>query len=295
MKLFYEQFFTAIFQCYQPLYERSIIVDLSKKDLDHYLQQAVIASKKTGDVLLEMMPMDHKLNAQERSKLIDDVDHKSDDCLYNSIREVFPDHQYISVGTKNQTFFKEGYLWVLDPLVGLGNFARGDPHYAISSALMIDGIIVAGVVYNPVFKELFTAVKGHGSFLNDKPIRVSNTDKLENSLLSIRFPYDIHNRKVTNLSIFNHLIMKAEGIMNNGTATLDLAYAACGQYDGFWALNMNPGDLTAAVLLIEEAGGKVTTLSGENYFIESMEILGTNGTIHQEVIDAISEISKESW
>ncbi len=270
-------------------------MDLSEKDLDHYLQQAVIAAKKTGDVLLKMMPMDHRLNAQERSKLMDDVDHKSDDCLYESIREVFPDHQYISVGTENQIFHKEGFLWVLDPLVGLGNFAHGDPHYAISAALIVDGIIVAGVVYNPVFNELFTALKGYGSFLNGKPIRVSNTEKMENSLLSIRFPYDIHDGKVTNLSIFNHIIMKAEGILNNGTATLDLAYVACGQYDGFWALNMNPWDLTAAVLLIEEAGGKVTTLTDEDYFIESTEILGTNGTIHQEVIDAIFEIPKESW
>ncbi len=270
-------------------------MDLNKKDLDHFLEQAVIASKKTGDVLLGMMPMDHRLNAQERSNLMDEADQKSCDCLYDSIHKDFPDHEYISVGTENQTFFKEGFLWVLDPLVGLGNFAHGDQHYAISAALMVDGITVAGVVYNPVFNELFTAIRGHGSFLNGKSINVSNTDKLEHSLLALRFPYDIHDGKITNLSIFNHLIMKAEGILNNGTATLDLAYVACGQYDGFWALNMNPWDLTAAVLLIEEAGGKVTTLSGEDYFIESMEILGTNGTIHQEVIDAISEVPQESW
>ena len=163
-------------------------MDLSKRDLDHFLQQAVIASKKTGDVLLKMMPTDHRLNAQERSKLMDDVDHKSDDCLYNSIREVFPDHQYISVGTENQTFFKEGYLWVLDPLVGLGNFAHGDPHYAISAALVVDGIIVAGVVYNPVFNELLPPLKdmAHSSMKNRSKFQIQISWKTH------FFRYDFH-------------------------------------------------------------------------------------------------------
>jgi myo-inositol-1(or 4)-monophosphatase len=270
-------------------------VELHEKDLDHFLEKAVTASKKTGDTLRGMMPVDHRLNAQERLNLIDEADHKSHDSLYDSIREAFPEHEYVSAATENQTFFKEGYLWVLDPLIGLVNFSHGDPHYSISAALMVDGITVAGVVYNPVFNELFTAIKGHGSFLNGKSIRVSNTDTLKHSLLATRFPYDIRDGKTTNLGIFNHLITKTEGIFNNSTATFDLANVACGQYDGFWALHMSPWDLTAAILLIKEAGGKVTTLSGEDYFTDSKEILATNGAFHQEVVDTISEIPQKSW
>lgn len=258
-----------------------------------HLKLAVIAVKKAGTWLLEMFPVDHGLDSQERSTLMDEADRKVHDCIYDTLNNDFPDYKYISVYTKNQTYYEDKPLWVMDPIVGLGNFSHGDPHLAISIALMINGFTVVAVVYNPIFNELFTAIKGQGAFLNDKRIQVSKTKKLEHALLSTRFPYDIRDGKVTNLTLFNHFILKAEGVLNNGTATLDLAYVASGRYDGFWSLRMNPWDLTAAVLLIEEAGGKVTDLTGDNYLTESMEILATNGTIHQEILDAIASINSK--
>jgi len=256
-------------------------------------EQAVIAAKKGGSRLLEMFPVNHGLSSKEQSRLMNDADLEIHDCIYDAIHKDFPDYEYISVYTENQTYHKDKPLWVIDPIVGLGNFVHGDPHFAISIALMINGVTVVAIVYNPVFNELFTATKGGGAFLNDKQIHVSKTKKLESALLSTRFPYDIRDNKVTNLSLFNHLIIKAESVRNNATATLDLAYVASGQYDGFWALRMNPWDLTAGVLLIEEAGGKVTQLTGENYLTESREILATNEAIHQEIIDTIASIPNE--
>ncbi len=259
---------------------------------DH-LQKAIIVAKKAGEMLIDLIPSHHSLNSKERLRLMDVADRGVHDCIYNALCEDFIDYKYISVYTENQIFYKDKPLWVIDPIVGLGNFSHGDPHFAVSIALMINGVTVVALIYNPIFNELFTAIKSQGAFLNEKRIQVSKTKKLEHALLSTRFPYDIHDGKVTNLNLFNHLILKAESVLNNATATLDLAYVASGQYDGFWALHMNPWDLTAAVLLIEEAGGKITTLSGETYMTESLEILATNAIIHKEIIKTVSKVPKE--
>jgi myo-inositol-1(or 4)-monophosphatase len=257
---------------------------------EKHLELAIRASQKAGALLLELFPADHDLNSSERLAFVDKVDRKVHRCIYETIILQFPDYGYISVYTKNQTFFKDRPLWVLDPIVGLGNYGHGDPGFAISIALMLEGVTEIAVVYNPVFDQMFTAIRGQGALLNGKSICVSKTERLNEALLSTRFPYDLLDRKVTNLELFNELILKAEGIRNNATATLDLAYVASGQYDGFWAVNMNPWDLTAAVLLIEEAGGKVSTLSNKNYVTESKEILATNGKIHQEIIETIASV-----
>lgn len=258
-----------------------------------YKEKAIAAAKKAREVLLEKFPVKHGLNSQQRSDLMNVADREVHDCIYLALSKDYPDHEYISVYTGNQTFFKDRPLWVFDPIVGLGNYGHGDPGFALSIALMLNGTTEVAVIYNPVFDELFTTIKGQGAFCNDKPIHVSNTDQLKSALLSTRFPYDIREGKTTNLMLFNHLIMQAEGVLNNGTATLDLAYVAKGRYDGFWAMRMNPWDLTAAVLLIEEAGGKVSALSGKGYLTESREILATNGIIHQEILEAIAEIPKK--
>ncbi len=259
-----------------------------------HLEKAVIAAKQAGNLVLEMIPKNHQLNTEERLLLMDEADRKVHDSIYDTLCNDFLEYEYISVYTENQIFYKNKPLWVIDPIVGLGNFSHGDPHFAVSIALMINGVTVVALIYNPIFNELFTAIKEQGAFLNEKQIHVSKTKKLEHALLSTRFPYDIRNSKVTNLNLFNNLIMKSEGVLNNATATLDLAYVASGQYDGFWALQMNPWDLVAATLLIQEAGGKVSTLSGEYYFTESTEILATNANIHEEIIEVISKVPRES-
>ncbi|WP_027078822.1 inositol monophosphatase family protein [Maribacter antarcticus] len=256
-----------------------------------HLEKAVIVARKSGAILLDLIPKNHNLNSEERYKLMAEVDLKVHDCIFNDLNVDFTDYKYVSAYTKNQFFYKDKPLWVIDPVVGLGNFSHGDPHFAISIALMINGVTVAALVYNPVFNELFTAIKNNGAFLNQKRIHVSKTTSLKHALLSTRFPYNIREGKVTNLGLFNHLIMKAESVLNKATATLDLAYVASGQYDGFWALEMNPWDLTAGILLIKEAGGKVTTFTGENHVAESVEILATNGSIHQETLKSIASIT----
>ncbi len=258
-----------------------------------HLVKAISAAKEAGEMLIDLIPSDHRLNSEERSKLMDDADRKVHDCIYDILNIDFPEYKYISVYTENKIFYKDKPLWVIDPIVGLGNFSHGDPHFAVSIALMINGVTVVALIYNPIFNELFTAIKSQGAFLNEKRIHVSKTKKLEHALLSTRFPYDIRHGNVTNLNLFNKLIMEAEGVLNNGTATLDLAYVASGQFDGFWALHMKPWDLTAAVLLIEEAGGRVSTLSGETYMTESLGILATNAIIHKEIVNVISKAPKE--
>ncbi len=255
----------------------------------NYLKVARNIAKKSGELLVERLPSELNLAVRQRRILMESADREVHDYMYNELKLHYPSHSFISVFSKNQKFHKDRPQWVIDPIVGLANFGHGDPGFALSIAFVENGITELAVVYSPIFEQLFTAIKGGGTYLNGQKIQVSRTGELQDSLLSTRFPYDIRTSNVTNLEIFAELILKAESVRNNATASLDLAYVASGQYDGFWAINMNPWDLVAAALLVEEAGGKVTGLSGEPYQMEFGNILATNGVIHNEVVKAITE------
>lgn len=254
-----------------------------------YIDQAILAAKKAGKLLLQLTPT-ILLSPTERKALVANADRTVHDCIYETLIEAFPKPNYISVYSENQIFLTEGALWIVDPLVGSGNFGHGNPHYAISIALNIDDVTALGVIYNPVFDELFTCLKGHGAYLNNSSISVSKTPYLIDALLSTRFPYDLSKKDQSTLNVYNDLVLNSEGVLNHATATLDLAYVAAGRFDGFWATGMNPWDLTAAALLVKEAGGEVTTLSGDQHFTKCTDIIATNGAIHLEVVNVISKI-----
>jgi myo-inositol-1(or 4)-monophosphatase len=258
-----------------------------------YIKHAILAAKKAGKLLIELTPT-IPLSAIERKTLVDEADRKVHDSIYETLKKAFPNQPYLSVFSENQSFITDGALWIIDPIVGLGNFGHGNPHYALSIALNIDDLTNVGVIYNPVFDELFTCIIGQGAYLNNNLISVSKTSHLKHALLSTRFPYDLSKEDPSTLNIYHDMTLNTEGVLNHATATLDLAYVAAGRIDGFWAKGMNAWDLTAAALLIKEAGGKVTTLSGNNHSMESTEIIATNGAIHKEVLNIISKKIKET-
>ncbi len=254
-----------------------------------YLKVAKDIANKAGELLVERFPIGSNLTVQQRGNLMDSADRDVHDLIHDGLKLHFPTHILISVFTENQQFHVDRPFWVIDPIVGLGNFGHGDSGFALSIAYVDHGITQLAVVYNPILGQMFTAHRNRGSYLNGQKIWVSKTVELKHSLLSTRFPYDIKTAKETNLRAFNKLILKAESVRNNATATLDMAYVASGQYDGFWAIDMNPWDLIAATLLVEEAGGSVSGVCGEQYDIQSKDVLVTNGLIHDEVLDVLSQ------
>jgi len=268
---------------------------IPKDDLDRFQEQAVIAVRRAGALLEPVASWLRDTAYEQRADLVKNADNELLACMLETLTASFPDYNYLSYASEDTTPNKEGRLWIVDPLVGTTNFIYGYPYYAISTALLIDGVIVLGNVYNPATDELFTAAKGQGAFLNGEPIRVSTTAELNQSFLATRFPYDMRDGRPTNLGLFSHLAVNAKAIQSDGSATLDLAFVAAGRFDGFWEMRLSPWDLAAGVLLIEEAGGTVSRLSGEPYAIESPDLLATNGMIHAGVLEAITEVPPESW
>jgi myo-inositol-1(or 4)-monophosphatase len=220
--------------------------------------------------------------------IVTDADRASEDLILETIRREFPSHDILTEETPTE---KSGskYLWLVDPLDGTVNFAHGYPVFAVSIALMVDGSPVAGMVHNPVRAETFSAFRNGGAFLNGTPIRVSNADRLERSVVATGFPYDKAFSLENNLAEFSRVLMKVQGMRRGGSAATDLAYVASGRLDGFWELKLKPWDMAAGMLLVEEACGRVTDRTGRPTNVYTASIVATNGLIHDLLVGVLSE------
>jgi myo-inositol-1(or 4)-monophosphatase len=207
------------------------------------------------------------------------------------LAEAFPDHGvYGEEGTRDR--MDGAFRWYVDPLDGTTNFAHGFPQFCVSLGLEQrppdlqsgqDGTLVAGVIYDPMRDELFTAERGHGAWLNGKPMHVSQTPVLAESLLATGFPSKKRHDS-PNIHFYHEFTLRSHGVRRAGSAALDLAYVAAGRLEAFWEFNLNPWDTAAGILLVEEAGGKVTDFSGAHFQLNSNEILSSNGLIQDELI-----------
>jgi myo-inositol-1(or 4)-monophosphatase len=205
--------------------------------------------------------------------------------------EVFPDHGiYGEEGTRER--LDQQYRWYVDPLDGTTNFAHGIPHFCVSMGLEKrtpglapdqDGTLVAGVIYNPMLDELFAAERGQGASLNGRPIHASRVPDLAESLVATGFP-SRKRHDSPNIHFYQEFTLRSHGVRRAGSAALDLAYVACGRFESFWEFHLNPWDTAAGVLLITEAGGRVTDFSGGPFQLNSREVLATNGLVHNELI-----------
>jgi myo-inositol-1(or 4)-monophosphatase len=211
--------------------------------------------------------------------------------------EAFPEHGiYGEEGTRER--MENEYRWYVDPLDGTTNFAHGFPHFCVSMGLERrtaetkpeeDGTLMAAVIYDPLLNELFTAERGRGAGLNGKPMRVSRTLELAESLLATGFPS--HKRHASpNIHFYQEFTLRSHGVRRAGSAALDLAYVACGRMDAFWEFNLNPWDTAAGILLIEEAGGQVTDFAGNHFRLDSREVLASNGLVHEELIGLFADM-----
>ena len=252
----------------------------------NYFDTAVKAAREAGAVLQDSIGKIKDVGLKAKNDLVTDIDHLSENLIVDLIKSSYPDHSILAE-EGGMTGKKSEYNWLIDPLDGTMNYVHTYPFYSVSIALENKGEVILGVVYDPVKDELYTAETGKGAYLNGSIIKPSNTDKLGDSLLSTGFLHEDESLVEKNLKHFSNFIWRARGVRRDGSAALDLCYVACGRYDGFWELGLHAWDMAAGAFIIEEAGGIVTNLSGGSFTAHRGEIVATNGTIHDQVVDLL--------
>jgi len=271
--------------------EKKVPINMDHKNMDDVkiLETAKTAALKAGKYLAENYGNVKQPDVEFKGEinLVTKHDKKSQGIIHNIIEKEFPHHSILA--EEDLEIQKEkDTLWLIDPLDGTTNFTYSLPIFSVSIALLEKGVPYIGVVYAPLLNELFHAVKGKGAFLNNKRISVSKETDLGKSILGTGFPYDVRESKVNNLEHFSRFIVKARAIRRMGSAAIDLAYTAAGRFDGFWELKLHPWDTAAAVLLVQEAGGKVTDFKGNPFNPFMKEVLASNGSIHDHMLQILS-------
>jgi len=230
-----------------------------------------------------------KIEYKGDADLVTAADRAAEKLIVERLQARWPEHGIVGEeGTRSET--GADYRWFVDPLDGTTNFAHGYPVFCVSIALARkDDQLEAGVLYDPTRNELFAAERGHGATLNGKPLLVSKTARLAESILGTGFPS--HKRHQNpNIHFYQQLTLRSHGVRRAGSAALDLANVAAGRYDGFWEFNLNSWDTAAGVLIVQESGGVVTRFDGSPFRLDSREVLATNGLIHEEVLTNFREI-----
>ncbi|MFQ6109152.1 MAG: inositol monophosphatase family protein [Candidatus Aminicenantales bacterium] len=255
-------------------------------NIEVYLKEAFFIARKAGGVLKANIDKPSEVSFKGVVDLVTDLDTQAQRIIFEHLSSRFPDHDFL--GEEGLCRRKGGDLrWIIDPLDGTTNYAHSFPVFCVSLALESKGEIVLGVVYDPMRKELFSAVKGKGAFLDGKKIRVSSVDELDKSLVATGFPYDLRESSVNNIDHFNNFLLRVQAIRRCGSAALDLCYVACGRFDGFWELKLHPWDVAAGALIVQEAGGCVSGFQNQMFSIFGTEILATNGQIHQQMVEVL--------
>jgi len=229
--------------------------------------------------------------------LVTEADRASERLIVERLHAVFPEHGvYGEEGTRSN--IDREYRWYIDPLDGTTNFAHGFPVFCVSMGLerrtpslpmLQDGEVVAGIIYDPLRDELFTAEKGNGAYLNGAPIHVSRVSDLAEALLATGFPSRKRHDN-PNIHFYQEFTLRSHGVRRPGAAALDLAYTACGRIDAYWEFNLNPWDTSAGALLVTEAAGSMTTFDGSPFRLDSKEVLATNGLLRDELLGFFQEM-----
>lgn len=245
-------------------------------------------AREAGALLMRYFDQHIKIEYKGEADLVTAADRKSETLIRQRIRETWPGHDVLGEEEGLRDTGSE-YRWYVDPLDGTTNFAHGFPVFCVSMALQHKGETIAGVCYDPTRDELFAAERGKGATLNGRAIQVSKTAKLAESLVGTGFPS--HKRhKNPNIYFYHQLTLRSHGVRRAGSAALDLCYVACGRLDGFWEFNLNPWDTAAGVLLVQEAGGRVTDFHGGPFQLHSRETVASNGVIHAEMLHEFEQI-----
>jgi len=257
--------------------------------MSRYLPELEHIAREAGALLMSYFDRHIKIEYKGEVDLVTAADRASEKLIVERLKEKWPEHGIVGEeGTRSHTGAE--FRWFVDPLDGTTNFAHGYPVFCVSIALARqDDELEVGVLYDPTRDEMFSAERGSGATLNGRAIDVSQTTRLAEAILGTGFPS--HKRhKNPNIYFYHQITLRSHGVRRAGSAALDLANVAAGRYDGFWEFNLNPWDTAAGVLIVQEAGGKVTRFDGTPFQLDSREVLASNGLIHDEVVEEFREI-----
>ncbi len=265
---------------------------LNEENPSSFLPVMSSIAREGGALLMQYFQSGLKIEYKGDADLVTAADRASEALIRERIKKCYPTHDVLG---EEQGLNDQGsdYRWYVDPLDGTTNFAHGYPVFCVSMALehrSAEGARrVAGVVYDPTRDELFTAEFGKGAQLNGEPIRVSSASQLKECLVATGFPS--HKRhKNPNIFFYHQITLRTHGVRRAGSAALDLCNVACGRFDGFWEFNLNPWDTAAGTLIVEEAGGKVSSFDGTAFQLNSRETLASNGAVHEALVHEFQAI-----
>jgi myo-inositol-1(or 4)-monophosphatase len=249
---------------------------------------AIRAARKAGSIINRAALDGGALNVRSKraNDFVTQVDGAAEQAVMEVVRKSYPDHGFIAEES-GETNAEAEFLWIIDPLDGTTNFIHGFPQYAVSVAVQRRGALTHAVVYDPSRNELFTASKGQGAYLNDRRIRVSKCQRLDDALVGTGFPFKELGRLDLYTRQLSRMMKTSSGVRRAGAAALDLAYVACGRLDAFWELGLAPWDMAAGALLITEAGGLVADLSGEQSFMQNGDVVAATPKVFPGMLEAM--------
>jgi myo-inositol-1(or 4)-monophosphatase len=254
------------------------------------LDIAIQAAQEAGQFLRDSLGKVKNVEVKkgEERNLVSEIDKGSEAKIIRIIRGRFPGHGILAEESGGSALTGE-YRWIIDPLDGTTNFLHGVPIFCVTIAVEHKGTVIAGVTYDPNREELYTAEKGGGAYLNGNRLEVSRATEMINSLFVTGFPYDIENNPDHPAEHFVNFLMATRGVRRLGSAALDLAYVASGRFDGFWEVALNPWDMAAGALFVNEAGGRTTDFDGTPLDIYRKQVLATNGLVHRTALEILAK------
>jgi myo-inositol-1(or 4)-monophosphatase len=255
------------------------------------LRVAIEAARRAGDLLRRELRGPRRIAFKGTpTNLVTEMDARAEALIVEALRAAFPDDALLAE-EGGSAAGRSGRRWIIDPLDGTTNYAHGIPIFAVSIALETGGRVGVGVVYDPNHGELFTAERGAGAFVNGERLAVSSAASLDGSLLCTGFPYDVRETPHNNFRQYTTFSLRTQGVRRMGSAVIYLAYVAAGRLDGYWELRLGPWDAAAGSLLVEEAGGRVTSVTGGPLDLAQPSIIASNGLIHEEMLRTLREVA----
>ena len=264
-------------------------------DLHDVRDTAAAIAREAGALLLDGFGREKHIHTKSSAvDFVTQFDTAAEARITARLREAFPGHGLLGEEGTDESG-AQPFTWIIDPLDGTSNYAHGFPVFCVSLALYEGRRPLVGVIYDPVHEECFAATAGGGAFISDRhgrrALRVSEADALVGSLLATGFPYDVHTSPLDNAAYVARFIKRAFGLRRAGSAALDMAYVAAGRLDGYWEFKVHAWDVAAGILLVQEAGGRVTFIDGQPLALaRQMHILASNGRIHEAMLEVIREV-----
>ncbi len=249
------------------------------------------AARRAGRVLADRFEGERTIEYKGGIDLVTDADRAAEEACLGFIRSEFPDHAILA--EESGASRGESYRWIVDPLDGTTNYSHRVPHFCVSVAVEGAEGLLAGVVFDPLRQELFAASRGGGATLNGRPISIGRIQTLDKALLCTGFPYDVREKPDAPLGLFNRIMRHAQGIRRTGSAALDLAYVACGRFDGFFEFGLKPWDIAAGALLVQEAGGSMTRIDGAPLELMLGDVLASGPALFDRLREETSTFLEE--